>query len=103
RVTFDFPNDRMYLLPGDRFNEADRYDLSGMDLIRVGGETIVESVDEGGAADNAGLAKGDVILDIGGTSAASLSMVDLSRIFCTPSTRSLIVLRPGWEVRLTIE
>lgn len=93
----------MYLRPGERFDEVDRCDLSGMDLIRVGGDTIVESIDEGGAADKAGLAKGDVILDVGGTAAASLSMIDLSRIFCTPSTRSLIVRRPGSKVHLTIE
>lgn len=65
-VTFDFPNGTMYLRPGKFFDRADEYDSSGL-MVRVQNDSIeVDECEPGGPADEAGLKKGDLILDING-------------------------------------
>jgi len=103
RVIFDFPHDRMYLSPGEHFDEADFHDLSGLHLVHIGGDVVIESIDKDGAGDKAGLLKGDVVVEIGGTPAQSFSSLELARAFGRPSNRSISVRRPGIKLLKTIE
>lgn len=102
-VVFDFPNMRMYLSPGRRFNDPDRHDLSGLHLLRTDGKTIVESLDDQSSAKRAGLHTGDVLLSVDKTAVDSLAMLELRRMLGTPSTRLLTIRRGEATLRRTLE
>jgi len=44
-VTFDFPNQMLYLRPAKQFDIQEEYDMSGLHLLRVEGKTVVYSLD----------------------------------------------------------
>jgi hypothetical protein len=86
-VTFDFPNDRLYLKPGKRFAKPDQFGWCGMPSGRIDGITRIKEVREGSAADKAGLKAGDEILRVDGKDAASLSMFEMGAILETGGRR----------------
>jgi hypothetical protein len=67
-VTFDFPNRKMYLKKGERFSAYDELDLSGIDIVRKDGKTVVEEVAGSSPAAEAGIQPKDRIVKIGGQS-----------------------------------
>jgi hypothetical protein len=48
--TFDFPNRKLYLMPGRHFNQADETDMTGMNLGYIEDKLIVYKVDKGSPA-----------------------------------------------------
>ena len=60
-VTFDFPNQKLYLQPGKRFEMQDKNDMSGLHLLRINGLTVVHSVDDNSPAFNAGIRAQDIL------------------------------------------
>lgn len=96
-VTFDFNEFKMYLKPGARFAEPDVQDLTGIELSRIGGDTVVEFVGANSSGERAGIRQGDIIVEVDGTRADTFTLLDLRRLFGTPSTRSMKVQR-GKEV-----
>lgn len=88
-VTFDFARSAMYLKPGREYARQDRYDLAGMRIARVDGKTIVNNVDQGTPAQDAGLKEADEILEIDGIPAAEVSVFEIQRAFATPGERKL--------------
>jgi hypothetical protein len=73
-VTFDFPDDRLYLEPDQNFTAADTEDMSGLHLLRYGDKTVVYSVDEHSPAAAQGVVAQDVVEQVNDQPAASLSM-----------------------------
>jgi hypothetical protein len=94
-ATFDFPNKVIYLREGARFQEPDRYDLSGLHLLRVNGVTVVHSIDAGSRAAEAGIKSKDVILKINDQEAGQQSMFAIRRILSVECAK--VVMKVGRE------
>jgi hypothetical protein len=73
-VTFDFPNQRMYLRKGKRFDRVDLRDQSGLHILRIDGATVVQVVDAGSPAARAGIEPGDILLRLGDFDAEKTKM-----------------------------
>jgi membrane-associated protease RseP (regulator of RpoE activity) len=94
-VTFDYVDRRMYLVPGPTAGDPDRYDRSGLFLIRDGAALRVVSVAPGSAAAKAGLVVDDRVVAIDGAPVASRAL---------PAWRALFIdRRVGTAFALTIE
>ncbi len=63
-VTFDFPNQKMYLKKGKRFDQPDLRDQSGLHILRIDGQTAVGIVDSGSPAARAGIEPKDILLKL---------------------------------------
>jgi len=81
-MTFDFPNERLYLRPGKSFDAPDLCDRSGLHILRRGGKTIVHSVDQESASEVAGLREGDEILRVGDLTASQVRLLKLRELLC---------------------
>lgn len=86
-VTFDFPNDRLYLKKGRRVADPSRMDLSGLQLVRVDGGIRIESVRPDSPAAAAGLQGRDNILQVNGKSTSSLSLFELRSLLMAEGSR----------------
>jgi hypothetical protein len=86
-VTFDFPNQRLYLRPGRRVAEPDRLNLSGLGTWRIRtSEVEIASVDPNSPGRAAGLKPGDRILKYDGKSVSTISLFKLRTILATEGT-----------------
>jgi hypothetical protein len=93
-VTFDFPNGLLYLRPGKRFETVEEHDMSGLHLLRKDNKTFVHSVDRESPAALSGVEPGDVIRNINGREAESISIHEI---------RETLRSKPGATVSLTID
>lgn len=98
-LTFDFPNDLVYMREGRRFFDRDVFDLSGAEICRRGGEMKISRVYNGSPAADAALRPGDRILQVDGASATELSVFELRRIFSEPGARVRLVVQNDDEPR----
>jgi membrane-associated protease RseP (regulator of RpoE activity) len=73
-MTLDYSQRTMTLTPNLDFDMRDHWDRSGVFLVNKGGITIID-VRPGTPAANAGLAKGEVITSVNGSSTLSLRQV----------------------------
>src|SRR5262249_19104149 len=69
-----FPNQRMYLRKGKRFDQLDLRDQSGLHILRIDGATAVRVVDAGSPAARAGIEPGDLLLRLGNFDAEKTKM-----------------------------
>jgi C-terminal processing protease CtpA/Prc len=76
-ATFDFPNDRLYLENGRRFDEPERFGWCGMALFRTGGTIRVKEILPDSPADAVALKVGDEILQIDEQAASSMSLFEI--------------------------
>lgn len=96
RVTFDFPNQKMYLIKGAQFDRRDETDMSGLHLLRIKGETVVHSVDEASPAQRAGVLAKDVILTVNDKPAGSYEMWEIRRLLSSQDKESIaLTIRRG--------
>jgi len=72
--TIDFPNQVLYLVPGQHFRDPDEQNMSGMYPVRLAGKTVIYSVDQGSPAFEAGVRQDDQIISINGQDAAALKL-----------------------------
>jgi hypothetical protein len=79
-LTFDYAHQQLLLARNASFGDPFAYDRSGLFLIDANGAYTVLGVLSGTAAAAAGLAKGDVILDVNGTPASSESLAALRTV-----------------------
>ena len=93
-VTFDFPNDGVYLRPVKEFSRPDFLDLSGIRIAKKSKEVRVSWVLRGGPGQRAGILVGDVILAVDGADAAHLSALDICVRLSKPG-RCTLDLRSG--------
>jgi hypothetical protein len=84
-VTFDYPNQTMYLAPNAAFSAPDEFDRSGLFMINRDGKPTVLSVRQGTPAALAGLTKGDVITSINGRSTAAMSLLEVRTALAAPA------------------
>jgi hypothetical protein len=103
-VTFDFPNSTLYLKKGRQFDRPDLRDMSGLTLLRRKGQTLVESVDEGSPAAQAGVKPRDVLIKIDDVKASETSLSRLNRLLCAEGKKRCLLIRRGEkEVAKTID
>jgi len=79
-LTIDLSGQVMYLRRGKNFDKPDREDMSGLHVLKIDGQFVVGEVDEGSPADDAGMRKGDVIVEISGRPALDYRLADLRRL-----------------------
>ena len=89
-VTLDFPGRAVYLKKGERYDRVDRYDMSGLVVVRRDQEYVVAGVVPGSPAKDAGIVAGDVIRSVGGLDAANYSMFQL-REFLSDAGKTVVV------------
>jgi PDZ domain len=103
QVIFDFPSNRMYLRKGKEFDRVDGWrNLSGIQLGSEGGRIFVDSVENGSAAANAGLRKGDVLSKIDRRNPNRMSPFELSRVFQNPGQIEIAVIRGKDAIEVTL-
>lgn len=98
-TTFDFPGGAIYLKKGDRIEQPDTQDLSGLTLVRVEGRVVVLSVEGGTPAALAGIKPGDVVLKSNGEEASDIPLVALRRLLAAEGVRVSLLLRRGGDER----
>ena len=79
-VTFDVPRKTLYLRPGKHHQVPDRLDASGLHLLLIHGEPVVQIVDEGSPGWRAGMKSGDVLVNIDGTRAIDLKLFQIRQL-----------------------
>ncbi|HUY32890.1 MAG TPA: aspartyl protease family protein [Pirellulales bacterium] len=93
-VTFDFPNEVVYLEPLRRMARTLSIAASGIDLIRSRGQYRVTGVRRGGIAQMRGFREGDILESINGIEASSLRICALRLVLSPHRSDPLrIVLR----------
>jgi hypothetical protein len=106
RVTFDYENERMLLVPGDRLDEPFEHDMSGLEVSRIeDGTFVIDLVVPGSVAEEAGISAGDVIVEIMGRPAGDIGRTEFRELMKTAGeVVSLVVLSEGETrtVKLTL-
>jgi hypothetical protein len=91
-VTLDFPNGAIKLDPGSHFDEAPRFDLSGITMINALGAIRVQHLADDGPARRAGIAVGDRILEINGSNADDLGLFRVRRMLSEPGEPARLLI-----------
>jgi predicted aspartyl protease len=89
RITFDFPNKKIYLKKGEDFKKIDENDMSGLHLLRISDKTVVYSVDESSPAQKAGINTGDIILNVDNNDANTYEIWELRRFLMSGDKRNI--------------
>jgi predicted aspartyl protease len=99
-VTFDFPNAKVYFKKANQFNKVDETDMSGLHLLRISGDTVVHSVDQGSPAQKAGIRAKDVILKIANKEAGEYSMWEIRRLLMSEDKKKIeMLLKSGGAIK----
>jgi len=105
--TFDYEHRKLYLEPGKRFGERDRYSRCGTMFARLKNDKVVAyGILHGSAADEAGLKPEDEVTAIDGRSILSYTPEEMDRLFVNGeagSEHTLSILRDGKPKRLTLK
>ncbi len=92
-VTFDFPNQTMYLHKGKMFDLSDGTDRSGLSICRRAGKTFVSDVSWLSPAWWSGIRPDDVILKIEENCSNLTSLYSLRRLLCMGGKKVHVVLQ----------
>lgn len=102
-VTFDFPNNVMYLKKSHQFDKPELCDKSGLDIRRRSGETVVESVDENSPSATVGIKPQDVLLKVNDVNLSEISLWQLRSLLCSKNKKyRLLIRRDKKELEMTI-
>ena len=103
-TAFAYSEKKLYLTPAKRFGEPDSREYSGMSLSRPDGKPpTVEYVDEGSAANVAGIRKGDEIVAIGKTPTSTITLAKVRLAFRSPGTVTLNIRRGELISSMTLQ
>jgi hypothetical protein len=80
-VTFDYDRRTVYLEPGKRFDQRDRFSMAGFQLAKLGERFEAMQVLPGSPADKAGLRQGDRVVAIDRQAVASYDPEQVRRTF----------------------
>jgi predicted aspartyl protease len=102
RVTFDIPNDRIYLAKGAGFENPDKISLVGIGLLRRGRRTIVADVRPHSPAEEAKIFVNDELIEVAGEPIADKPLGEVHwilREYVDPNTQLDLVCSHQGEVR----
>jgi hypothetical protein len=103
RVTFDFPEGKLYLEPGKRIDRPNTSNHSGLLLMRRDGATVIEAVCETGPGAKSGLRARDVLLELNGARADRGSLFKLYNQLSVPGATVRARVRRGeQEIEATL-
>lgn len=94
RLILDFPGRAIYVSPGRRLNEPDQPAVSGLALVWDDKQLSVLSVQQGSAADAAGLKAGDIIQQFDSVETQALDYFQVGK---------LLTAHPGRKISLVIQ
>ena len=99
-VTFDFPNNTVYLKKGRNFDKIDEADMSGLHLLRIPNGIFVHSVDKDSPAEKAGVRANDIILTVSNKDGNKYDMPELRRFLKSGEGQEItMTIKRGKEVR----
>jgi len=103
QVTIDCSGAAMYLRKGMRFDERDQLDMSGIHLKWIDDLVTICSVDEASPAEQAGIKKGDTLLDAFGKRVKPTDILEIRRQLSSENGRlvPLRIRRNGVESSLS--
>jgi hypothetical protein len=102
-VVFDFPDETVYLVPGEQYSRPDRWYSSGIHLLWKNNRVIIDSVDMGSPGHAAGVRAGDVLLRLGDLPAGDGSNLEsLREALGGDGTLTCLVRRGDKQIRLSI-
>lgn len=109
-ITFDFPNDCMYVKPSKHFNKPSPDDVSGaarfgIYLKRQDGGVFIERVEAGSAAEASRIRAADALLAIDGRDVSRERFFVIHTLFMTNADSYHVKMRRGtteFETRMTI-
>lgn len=84
-VTFDYVHQTMVLVPNANAGSHDEYERSGLFVVNLGGKIVVADARPGTPSADAGIARGDAIAAIDGTSTAGMSLDTVRAAFTRPA------------------
>jgi hypothetical protein len=99
KVTLDFPGLTLYLKPGAHFDRLDQPDRSGFDFARCDDGTVVERVEKGSPAAQAGIEPGDVLKSVAGIPVDQGSLFPIRRLLRQQGQSIKVKVRHGKEER----
>ncbi len=103
-IDLDFPNRQAYFRPSPQFDSPDRWNLSGFVVDRVENQIVVHSTEEGGVAEQHGIAKGDVILQMNGIPTSEMRLEKIGELKQEPGTQlRLLIQRDAVTREVTLE
>jgi hypothetical protein len=107
KVVFDLTGRRMILEPNAQFSEPYEVDMSGLDLATEGEDfsvVVVNEVEKGSPAAEAGIQEEDVIKAIDGRSTKDFTITQIRKMFMLDGKEYLITLKRGaQELKTTLK
>jgi predicted metalloprotease with PDZ domain len=106
KVTLDYDHRRIWLEPGRRYKDRDRFTRTGLLLSWSPDSVQAYSVLKGSPAEKAGVHEGDLVRAIDGKPASSWSLEDLDELFENGADGRKVpiaVQRDGKEVLVTMQ
>ncbi len=103
-VTFDYQNERMILEPGQAMDDPFEFDMSGLEVSRLeNGSFAVDRITPRSAAESAGLAAGDTIVEIMGRPADDVRLIEFREMMKKEGDDvTLEVVRGGEKRAITL-
>lgn len=98
KVLFDLSHRRMILEPNAQFSEPYEVDMSGLDMATEGQDfsvVVVNEVEKGSPAAEAGIQEEDVITAINGRPTKEFTMTQIRKMFMRDGKEYLITLKRG--------
>ncbi len=105
-TTFDFPNAKLYLAPGNKFHDYDYSDFDGMVIFAnlIDNKGYLIGVFDQSVAAQVGIRNRDLLLDVDGRVASELEAISLARYLKSTTDRdiSITVERQGQRLQFTL-
>lgn len=101
-ATFDFPQRKVYLRKSGYFDRPDARNTAGLTLHRNRDAIELSAVDPEGPAAQAGLKKGDVLMELNGQNAAKAGLFELYSMLCNGGELTCVVRRDSQELRVSV-
>ena len=97
KVTFDFPNSKLYLKKGGNYEKPDEDDMSGLHLLKKEIGIVVHSLDKGSPAAMSGLKVKDVLQTVNGQDTGKYTLLQIRTLLKSEDGKEInvIFLREG--------